>query len=108
THPDFRPCLSAGRGLHVRAPPRADVELELVAPIAGEYDIYLGWLADPNTELRVSVAENAIVVTHGPRGCERTKLGTFHLPEVTRTRLEAGRTLLVDYLDLARVDSKKR
>ncbi|HEY3497049.1 MAG TPA: hypothetical protein VGK73_20260, partial [Polyangiaceae bacterium] len=76
THPDFRPCLSAGRGLHVRAPTRTQVELELVAPIAGEYDVYLGWLADPNTELRVSVAENEIVVTHGPRGCERTKLGT--------------------------------
>jgi hypothetical protein len=108
-HPDFRPCLSRGRGLHLRATPVAEVELELVPPSAGLYTIHLGWLADPGAELRVAIGgvEGRLARKAEP-GCERTELGTFHLSGVTQTRLRAGHTLLVDYLDLTRVDSKKR
>ena len=108
THPDFRPCLSRGRGLHLRPSPLVDVELEVVAPEPGEYTVHIGWLADPGTELRVSIAGDDVSLHHSERGCERTKVGTYRLPAVTQTRLRGGHTLLVDYLDLTRVDSKKR
>jgi hypothetical protein len=108
-HPDFRPCLSRGRGLHLRALPSASLEIELVPPNAGDYQVGVGWLADPGTELAVTIGGVKRSITHtDPRGCGHHELGTFRLADVNRVRLEAGHTLLVDYLDLTRVDSKKR
>jgi hypothetical protein len=108
-HPDYRPCLSRGRGLHLRPAPDASLDLEIVAPSAGEYTVHIGWLADPGAEVQVRIGTHETRATHAaPSGCVRSELGTFSLESVTRTRIRTAHTLLVDYLDLTRVDSKKR
>ena len=108
-HPDHRPCLSQGRGLHLRPSPSASLELELVAPKAGSYAVTVGWLADPAAELEIRLVGQTVRVTHGsPRGCERTDLGTFQLAGASRVGLSSKENLLVDYLELTEAVAKKR
>ena len=108
-HPDFRPCLSKGRGLHLRPQPTAAIELELLSPKAGSYDIWLGWLADPQTDLEVRLVGQTVRIAHGsPRGCERTPLGTFQLAGASRISFQTRKEVLIDYLELTEATSKKR
>jgi hypothetical protein len=97
-HPDFRPCLSAGRGLHLRAPAR--VALELGAPEPGHYRVALGWLADPHVEAVVLVAGVATRIVHASAGCEVTELGVLELGVINQVEVRAETNLLVDYLEL--------
>ncbi len=97
-HPDFRPCLSAGRGLHLRGTPW--VGLEVAAPRAGRYRVTLGWMADPGTEAVVEVAGTSLRVIHRGAGCAATELGERDLGVSNRVELRADRSVVIDYLEL--------
>jgi hypothetical protein len=103
-HPDYRPCLSAGRGLHLRAP--AAVALELGAPEPGRYRVALGWLADPRVEAVVLVAGSATRVVHQGSACEVSELGALELGATNRVEVTAETNLLLDYLELTPVTVK--
>jgi hypothetical protein len=103
-HPDFRPCLSAGRGLHLRGTP--SVRLELAAPQPGRYRVTLGWMADPGTEAVVHVAGASLRVVHRAAGCEVTELEERELGIANRVELRADRSVIVDYLELTPVTTK--
>jgi hypothetical protein len=107
-HPDFRPCLSGGRGLHLRPTPEVAVELELGAPQPNDYSIELGWLADPGAVLAVQLAGKSLYVVHGAGGCERTALGTFRLRPTNRIAVRTSADALLDYLELTGTNSKYR
>jgi len=101
-HPDFRPCLSRGEGLHMRASPEVALTIELVPPQSGEYDLTIGWLADPGTPLTVSKGDRSVRVVAGGSGCFRSPLGRFSVAPGERIRFDAPRDLVLDYLDLTR------
>jgi hypothetical protein len=106
-HPDFRPCLSKGRGLHLRATPAVSTTLELVSPEPGDYDLVIGWLADPGTALDVAVAgRSARLVSRG--GCQASTFGKVSIRDVAEARFSTTRDLHLDYLELDRPESKKR
>jgi len=101
-HPDFRPCLSRGEGLHLRAMPEVDLTIELVPPERGEYEVSVGWLADPGTPLTATTADRSVRVVAGGSGCLRSSLGRFRVSPGGRIRFETPRDLVLDYLDLTR------
>jgi hypothetical protein len=103
-HPDFRPCLTAGRGLHLREAVR--VRLDLGAPEPGHYRVYLGWMADPQTEVRLTLADSVRRVIHRGSGCEVADLGEIDLGTSTKVLVSTDRSLLLDYLELTRATSK--
>jgi hypothetical protein len=106
-HPDFRSCLSRGRSLHLRAEPTADTSVELVAPEPGDYDLVVGWLADPGTTLEVSTGSLSVrLVSEG--GCTASVVGRVALRPSAEVRLNARKDLHLDYLELHRGESKKR
>jgi hypothetical protein len=106
-HPDFRPCLSRGRGLHLRAAPTVATTLELVAPEPGDYELVIGWLADPGTVLEVAVADRSVrLVSRG--GCQSSSVGDVSVRDVGKARFSTTRDLHLDYLELDRPESKKR
>jgi hypothetical protein len=107
-HPDFRTCLSAGRGMHLRPSPTASVDLELGAPTAGDYIAALGWLADPGTTLQVVVADQRRTIVHRGAGCESSELGTLHLDPTNRLTLASPGEPIIDYLELSPTNSKYR
>jgi hypothetical protein len=106
-HPDFRPCLSRGRGLHLRASPEVDVSVELIAPSPGEPELTLGWLADPGTLLVASVG-GRITRFVSVGGCQRSTIGTVSIRRSAEVRLSSSKDLILDYLELGRPESKKR
>lgn len=107
-HPDFRPCLSEGRGLHLRPTPVVAVDLELGAPKTDDYGVTLGWLADPGSALVVTLAGRSVRVVHGPAGCERTALGSFRLGPTNRIGVRTETDTHLDYLELGATNSKYR
>ncbi len=125
-HPDFRECLSGGQGLHLRADERANasVEIELVAPEPGRYDLLVGWLADPRAELGVTINGARTTLTGARDGTAAAgDCFSARLPGVVmssrrapsgdatvraRVRLDAPRDVIVDYLELRGTEAKKR
>jgi hypothetical protein len=119
-HPDFRPCLSRGQGLHLRpagssaSGRRASVVLEVVAPEPGRYDLTLGWLADPAQELRVSLGRERVTLTgasggqHGRSACFESRAFSVALDSSAHVTLESNDDLIIDYLELVPIDTKKR
>lgn len=107
-HPDFRPCLSAGRGLHLRPTPAVSLHLELGAPKTDDYEVTLGWLADPGAALTVNLAGRSVRIVHGPAGCERARLGSFRLGPTNRIGVRTEADALLDYVELAATNSKYR
>lgn len=107
-HPDFRPCLSAGRGMHLRPAPAAAVELELGVPSAGEYAMTVGWLADPGAHLALTVAGRTFELSHGRAACEKTPLGTVLLAPANRLALRTRDDAIIDYVELTPANSKYR
>ncbi|HVR19633.1 MAG TPA: hypothetical protein VMS65_08050, partial [Polyangiaceae bacterium] len=120
-HPDFRECLSRGQGLHLRPiaksgspSPSARVELELVPPSAGQYELSVGWLADPRAELRVSIGTSRASLVGASNGVS-TGAGCFtghafsiELDQRARLTLNAADEVIVDYVELTPVETKKR
>jgi len=107
-HPDFRPCLSGGSGVHLRPTPEAAVDLELGAPKTDDYEVTLGWLADPGAALILTVGGRSVRIVHGPAGCERSLLGTFRLGPTNRLGVRTAADALLDYLELTGASSKYR
>jgi hypothetical protein len=116
-HPDYRACLSGGQGLHLRSSPpgtRAMVDVELAAATPGRYELTVGWLADPQTELGVSIDGSRTSLAgarNGNReqgGCFRSAPREVELAGRTKVRLDAPRDVIVDYLELTRPEAKKR
>ncbi|HEV8549663.1 MAG TPA: hypothetical protein VGQ57_11560 [Polyangiaceae bacterium] len=107
-HPDFRPCLSAGAGLHLRPTPTASIEVELGAPVEGDYEIILGWLADPNAVLELVVRGARQQSVHRTSGCEATSLGVIHLGPTNRIGVTTQASVLLDYFELRRANAKYR
>lgn len=106
-HPDFRSCLSRGRGLHLRAAPTAAASLEVVSLSPGDHELTLGWLADPGTVLEVSAAGlTTRLVSEG--GCQTSSLGRLSIRRAAEVRFQTSKDLLLDYLELDRPESKKR
>jgi hypothetical protein len=106
-HPDFRPCLSRGRGLHLRATPAVTTTLELVTPEPGDHELVIGWLADPGTVLEVAVAGRSVrLVSQG--GCQASSIGEVSIRDVEKARFSTTGDLHLDYLELGRPESKKR
>ncbi|HEX5097976.1 MAG TPA: hypothetical protein VFV94_00680 [Polyangiaceae bacterium] len=107
-HPDFRPCLSAGRGMHLRPAPTVAVDLELGVPSGGEYAVTLGWMADPGARLTVTLAGRSIDLTHGRAGCETTSLGAVTLGPSNRLALRTRSDVIVDYVEATPANAKYR
>jgi hypothetical protein len=119
-HPDFRECLSRGQGLHLRtvrsapAGPSVSVVIEVVPPSPGVYELKLGWLADPRTELRVSLNASEASFTgiknaeRADGGCFEGRAFTFSVGARATVTLEADEDVVVDYLELTGADAKKR
>jgi hypothetical protein len=107
-HPDFRPCLSAGRGMHLRPSPTSTLALELGAPAEGDYHVTLGWMADPGVALEVMVAGQAHQVEHRGGGCETADLGTSHLGPTNRVTFRTPSDTIIDYLELTPTNAKYR
>jgi hypothetical protein len=107
-HPDFRPCLSAGRGMHLRPSPTSTITLELGTPAEGAYGLTIGWLADPGATLDVVVAGQPHSALHRGAGCETTDLGVAHLERTNRITLTTRTDTIVDYLELTPTNSKYR
>jgi hypothetical protein len=101
-HPDFRPCLSAGQGLHIRPTGRsgAQVKLELGAPAPGVYEVRVGWLADKGARMRVSLGGSELSAHHLGAGCEVTDLGRRELGLTTEVVVSTADDALIDYLEL--------
>ncbi|HEX6764986.1 MAG TPA: hypothetical protein VF103_05900, partial [Polyangiaceae bacterium] len=113
-HPDFRSCLSGGQGLHLRSENGVSTELELVAPAAGRYSVRVGWLADPSGEFRVTIAGTSHELS-GDREAEPRGTGCFashpfdiDLAGPVRARFDAPRDLIIDYVELTPLETKKR
>lgn len=110
-HQDFRGCLSRGRGLHLRAAPTVEVTIEVVPPAPGDYELVVGWLADPGTVLDVTLGNRKTRLTHpggGPGGCVASRVGSVSLRRWAEARFASSRDLHLDYLELDRPESKKR
>lgn len=107
-HPDFRPCLSAGRGMHLRPFPTASIELELGTPSEGEYTVDIGWLADPGTILQVTLADQERTIIHQGPACESTALGPIHLAPTNHLRLSSPGEPIIDYVELIPTNAKYR
>ena len=120
-HPDFRECLSRGGGLHLRPvttsdgpSPSAHVELDLVPPSPGRYELTVGWLADPQTELRLSIGTSRaslVGASHGiptGPGCFAGRAFSIELDERARLTFDAPDEVIVDYVELTPVETKKR
>jgi hypothetical protein len=101
-HPDFRPCLSNGRGLHLRPEPTAGIELELVPPEAGNYVVTLGWLAAPGTILEARLGGQTVQIEYGTSSaCQRSVLGTFQLAGSSGITFRSQAASLLDYVELS-------
>jgi hypothetical protein len=105
-HPDFRPCLSAGAGLHLRPTPTASIEVELGAPAEGDYALELGWLADPSTAIELVVGGAHRRLVHLTSGCEASSLGVIHLGPTNRIGVTTQTSVLLDYLELRPTNAK--
>ena len=107
-HPDFRPCLSGGRGLHLRptTESEAQVTLELGAPRAAPYRLRVGWLADAGATIRLSMGRAEVIAHHLGSGCEVSDVGRFDLDGVTRVRVSSESSALIDYFELAPATAK--
>jgi hypothetical protein len=121
-HPDFRSCLSRGQGLHLRTDSKgthvsdddADTEIEFVAPTRGRYSVSIGWLADPRTELTVTIGGKRYDLA-GSRLGEGRAGGCFAAPALeadfsgpVRARFTAVEDVIVDYVELTPLETKKR
>jgi hypothetical protein len=118
-HPDFRECLSRSQGLHIRRAhsentSNGGVTLELVPPSPGVYEVRLGWLADPRTEIRIALnGAQARVAGASSRenaagGCFEARAFTTALGTSEAVTLESTEDVIVDYLELSPADAKKR
>jgi len=121
THPDFRECLSRGQGLHLRptrvahaARPEMSVTIELVPPSSGTYEVHVGWLADPQAELRLSLGTHrtslvgAQSTPRAARECLEAHAFTAELHARETVTLEGSEDVILDYLELTPTDAKKR
>jgi hypothetical protein len=113
-HPDFRECLSGGQGLHLRGPSGTRATVEVVPPMPGRYELTLGWLADPHTEIELGINGSRISLV-GSRdgleqkgGCFIARAGAIELTGPTRVELRVRQDVIVDYLELTSPDAKKR
>jgi hypothetical protein len=90
------------------------VDVELAAATPGRYELTVGWLADPQTELGVSIDGSRTSLAgarNGNReqgGCFRSAPREVELAGRTKVRLDAPRDVIVDYLELTRPEAKKR
>jgi hypothetical protein len=110
-YPTYAGCLSRGAGLRLKpdATGQATATIELSPPGADEYLLKIGWLADPETRLRVKVGAGAIVEVNSASGCSRAPLGTARLDGTVRVDLAAdGPSPIIDYIELEEADSKRR
>jgi hypothetical protein len=121
-HPDFRSCLSRGQGLHLRADngrtlrsnSDAIVEIELVAPTPGRYAVSVGWLADPRTPLTVIIAGKRHDLTSSRLGeprvgaCFAAQAFEADFSGPARARFDARGDLIIDYVELTPLETKKR
>jgi hypothetical protein len=116
-HPDFRECLSSGQGLHLRSAPSSPgvrVEIEIVPPKPGRYELAIGWLADPRTTLGIELARAHASLT-GDRDGRAARGGCFDagafeidLGGPVRVSLSASNDVIIDHLTLTGLESKKR
>jgi hypothetical protein len=88
--------------------------VELVPPRPGRYDVLVGWLADPQGVLGITIGASRVSLT-GARdgeseggGCFRARAFSIELSGPTRVRFEAPRDVIVDYLSLIGDEAKKR
>jgi hypothetical protein len=107
-HPDFRPCLSAGRGMHLRPAPLAAIDLELGVPTRGDYAVTLGWMADPGSRLTLTVGGRSFDLSHGAAGCATTPLGSVRLEPRNRVAFRTSNDVIVDYVELTPANAKYR
>jgi hypothetical protein len=116
-HPDFRECLSGGQGLHLRSAPNAPgarVEIEIVPPKPGRYELAIGWLADPQAalELEVARARASLVGARDGRaargGCFEARAFEIDLGGPSRVSLSASNAVIIDHLTLTELEAKKR
>ncbi|HEX6272140.1 MAG TPA: hypothetical protein VFZ53_03845 [Polyangiaceae bacterium] len=119
-HPDFRECLSRGQGLHLRSVRsrahgrKVNVTLEIVPPSPGVYELRLGWLADPRTELHVGLngtqtsLGGARSAEKASRGCFEDRAFTTALRASETLTLDAREDVILDYVELTPTDAKKR
>jgi hypothetical protein len=113
-HPDYRECLSGGQGLHLRGTSGASAAIEVVPPTPGRYELTLGWLADPQTEIELGVNGSRIALVGSRDGQERrgtcfsARAGSMELTGPTRVDLRVRQDAIVDYLGLTSADAKKR
>jgi hypothetical protein len=116
-HPDFRNCLSGGQGLHLRSAsgaPGARVEVEIVPPKPGRYEVAIGWLADPRTIVGIHTA-GARASLIGARDGRAAGGGCFEAPAFeidlrgpSRVSLSASNDVIIDHLTLTGWETKKR
>ena len=113
-HPDFRECLSGGQGLHLRGTSEARAVVEVVPPAPGRYELTLGWLADPLTEIELLTKGSRFALV-GSRdgqerggGCFSARAGSMDLVGPTRVELGVRQDVIVDYLELTSPEAKKR
>jgi hypothetical protein len=116
-HPDFRECLSGGQGLHLRSAPNAPgarVEIEIVPPKPGRYELAIGWLADPQEALEIEVARAraSLVGARDGRaargGCFEARAFEIDLGGPSRVSLSASNAVIIDHLTLTELEAKKR
>jgi len=84
------------------------ITLELGAPADGEYDVKVGWLADPGAPLEVTIAGQHYPAVHVAPNCETTDLGVIHLSTTNRVTLSTPADAIVDYLELTPANAKYR
>jgi hypothetical protein len=78
-----------------------------VSPEPGEYELAIGWLADPGTVLDVAVGGRTVrLVSQG--GCEESFVGLVSIRPSAEARFSTTDDLHLDYLELYRPESKKR
>ncbi len=106
-HPDFVPCTSGGRGVHLRATgPSVTANLELTIPLAGRYRIAAGWAAAAPVLGTIGVTAPGISAegrfSQAPGSCWVLSLGEADL-EAGRAAIEVraeGTGAVLDYLEL--------
>jgi hypothetical protein len=105
-HPDYRSAIGWTRS-HLRGSATVAVEL----PPTPNYELFVGWLADPQTSW-VSHCASRVSLTGAHDGesrgggCFRARAFSIDLVGRTRVRLDAPRDVIVDYLSLARLEAK--
>jgi hypothetical protein len=110
-YPTYAECLSRGTGLRLKVDDgsRVSVTVALTPPEPGDYELVVGWLAQPATQLRVTVGGQAFTPINSAASCSQHRLGIVRLAGTQRIELRAeGGSPILDYIELERADSKRR